>query len=183
MPEKKRINTYLNMDCKNIMKRGEEAKYAMRIDAQGFSMESDDFEVELSWGMRDRKLLIPKSEMIFSIDGYYYFIFDTSEMIGKVTAKCTYYVPDFDCPDGLRTEVDTQFLCLIVTDPLPRTACVPAPSQCEHKVTYERTDQSDVASDYQYLASTEGDRFITIDTEYILVLKSAEDNNYNNANN
>ena len=95
-------------------------------------------------------------------------------MIGKVMAKCTYYVPDFDCPDGLRTEVDTQFLCLIVTDPLPRTACVPAPSQCAHKVTYERTDQSDVASDYQYLASVEGDRFITADTQYILVLKTAE---------
>jgi hypothetical protein len=156
------------------MKQGEEAKYAMRIDAQGFSMENDEFNVVLSWGMRGESITIEKSDMIFSIDGYYYFIFDTTDMIGKVTAKCTYHVPDFDCPDGLRTEVDTQFLCLIVTDPLPRIACVPAPSQCEHKVTYERTDQSDVASDYQYLASVEGDRFITIDTEYILVLKSAE---------
>jgi hypothetical protein len=31
-----------------------------------------------------------------------------------------------------------------------------------------------VASDYQYLASVEGDRFITADTQYILVLKTAE---------
>lgn len=162
------------MDCKNIMKQGEEAKYAMRIDAQGFSMENDDFNVELSWSMRYRKKVIPKSDMIFSIDGYYYFIFDTTDMIGKVTARCTYYVPDFDCPDGLRTEVDTQFLCLIVTDPLPRIARVPVTSECEHKVIYERTDQSDVASDYQYLASTENDRFITADTQYILVLKTAE---------
>ena len=161
------------MDCKNIMKQGEEAKYAMRIDAQGFSMENDEFNVVLSWGMRGESITIDKSDMIFSIDGYYYFVFDTSPMAGKVTARCTYYVPDFDCPDGLRTEVDTQLLCFIATIPLPKFACVPAPS-CEHKVTYERSDQSDVASDYQYLASVEGDRFITADTQYILVLKTAE---------
>ena len=63
-------------------------------------------------------------------------------------------------------------LCFVCTDPLPRFACVPAPSVCKHKVTYERSDESGVASNYQYLSSTEGDRFITIDTEYILVLKS-----------
>ena len=163
------------MDCKNILQQGDEAKYAMRIEDDRFSMESDDFHVELSWGMRDRKLLIPKSEMIFSIDGYYYFIFDSSDMTGRVTARCTYWVPDIDCPDGMRTEVDEQLLCFIATTPLPKFACVPAPS-CEHKVTYERSDQSDVASDYQYLASTENDRFITADTQYILVLKTAENN-------
>ena len=159
------------MDCKNIIMQGEEAKYAMRIDAQGFNMETDDFNVTLSWGMMGRSLVIEKSQMTFSIDGYYYFVFDTSEMTGRVVAKCTYGVPDIDCPDGIRTEVDEQLLCFVATTPLPRFACVPAPG-CEHKVTYERSDQSDVASDYQYLSTTEGDRLITADTEYILVLKS-----------
>ena len=159
------------MDCKNILQQGDEAKYAMRIDDDIFSMESDEFQVELSWGMMGQKMLIEKKDMIFSIDGFYYFIFDSSEMIGRVTAKCTYWIPDIDCPDGLRTEVDEQMLCFVVTTPLPKFACAPAPS-CEHKVYYERSDQSDVASDYQYLASIEGDRFITKDTEYILVLKS-----------
>ena len=159
------------MDCKNIIMQGEEAKYAMRIDAQGFNMETDDFNVMLSWGLMGRSLVIEKSQMTFSIDGYYYFVFDTSEMTGRVVAKCTYGVPDIDCPDGIRTEVDEQLLCFVASTPLPRFACVPAPG-CEHKVTYERSDQSDVASDYQYLSTTEGDRLITADTEYILVLKS-----------
>lgn len=159
------------MDCKNIIMQGEEAKYAMRIDAQGFNMETDDFNVKLSWGMMGRSLVIEKSQMTFSIDGYYYFVFDTSEMTGRVVAKCTYGVPDIDCPDGIRTEVDEQLLCFVASTPLPRFACVPAPG-CEHKVTYERSDQSDVASDYQYLSTVEGDRLITADTEYILVLKS-----------
>ena len=160
------------MDCKNILQQGDEAKYAMRIDHDRFSMESDDFQVELSWGLMGNTLLIPKSQMTWTIDGYYYFIFETNEMLGRVTARCTYWVPDIDCPDGVRTEVDEQFLCFVVTDPLPKFACVPAPS-CDHKVTYERSDESGVASNYQYLASTEGDRFITKDTEYILVLKSS----------
>lgn len=159
------------MDCKNIIMQGEEAKYAMRIDAQGFNMETDDFNVKLSWGMMGRSLVIEKSQMTFSIDGYYYFVFDTSEMTGRVVAKCTYGVPDIDCPDGIRTEVDEQLLCFVASTPLPKFACVPAPG-CEHKVTYERSDQSDVASDYQYLSTVEGDRLITADTEYILVLKS-----------
>ena len=160
------------MDCKNILEQGDEAKYAMRIDHDRFSMESDDFQVELLYGMMGTSLLITKEDMIFTIDGYYYFTFDSSDMIGRVTARCTYWVPDPDCPDGLRTEVDEQLLCFVVTDPLPKFACVPAPS-CDHKVTYERSDESGVASNYQYLASTEGDRFITKDTEYILVLKSS----------
>lgn len=163
------------MDCKNILQQGDEAKYAMRIDKEGFNMETDDFYIELFWGMMGRTMKIEKTEMTFSIDGYYYFIFDSSEMVGRVSVKCTYFVPDTDCPDGMRTEVDEQLLCFVATVPLPQFACVPAPS-CEHKVTYERSDQSDVASNYQYLASTEGDRFITADTEYILVLKTTDNN-------
>jgi hypothetical protein len=151
--------------------QGDEAKYQIRIDAEGFNMETDDFEIELLYGMMGKKLTIQKSDTIFSVDGFF-FVFQTDDMVGRVTARCTYYIPDIDCADGRRTEVDEQLLCFVCTDSLPQFACVPAPSQCEHKVTYERSEQSDVASDYQYLASVEGDRFITADTEYILVLKS-----------
>lgn len=160
------------MDCKNILQQGDEAKYAMRIDHDRFSMESDDFQVELSWGLMGNTLLIPKSQMTWTIDGHYYFIFETNDMLGRVTARCTYWVPDIDCPDGVRTEVDEQLLCFVSNVPNPKCPCNQAPS-CDHKVTYERSDESGVASNYQYLASTEGDRFITKDTEYILVLKSS----------
>lgn len=174
MSEKKNY-TYINMDCKNILQQGDEAKYAMRIDQEGYNMETDNFELELSWGMMGKKMTIKKSEMTWTIDGYFFFIFDSSDMVGRVTARCTYWVPDIDCPDGLRIEVDEQLLCFVATTPLPKFACVPAPG-CEHNVTYERSDQSGVASNYQYLASVEGDRFITKDTEYILVLKSLLNN-------
>ena len=166
----------IDMDCTNILQRGDEAKYGVLISQENFSMESDNFEIELSWGFEGKTKTITKDEMVFGVDGYCYFLFDTTEMLGRVSAKCTYWVPDMDCPDGLRTEVDKQLLCMVVTVPLPRFACVPA-EDCERKVKYQRSEQSDVANQYEYLASVEGDRFITKDTEYILVLRSIINNN------
>lgn len=163
------------MDCTNIIMRGEEAKYAIVIDYSGFSMDTDNFELELSWGMQGERLTINKSEMIPDVEQGYYFIFDSTPMVGRVTAKCTYYVPDIDCPDELRTVTDEQLLCFVASTPLPRFACVPAPSACEHHVSYIRTEQSDVATEYQYLMTSQEDRLITNDTEYILVLKILND--------
>ena len=164
------------MDCKNILQQGDEAKYGVLISHDGFSMETDEFEVELSWGLSGQKKTIKKDDMVFGVDGYCYFIFETDDMVGRITAKCTYWVPDTDCPDGLRTETDIQMLCFVVTVPNPKFACVPATDKCEHKVSYERSEASDVASKYEYLCSSQGDRFITNDTEYILVLKSINNN-------
>ena len=39
------------MDCTNILMQGDEAKYQVRIEQEGFNMETDDFEIELLWGM------------------------------------------------------------------------------------------------------------------------------------
>ena len=44
------------MDCTNILMQGDEAKYAMRIDHDGFNMETDEFELELSWGLHERQV-------------------------------------------------------------------------------------------------------------------------------
>ena len=161
------------MDCTNILRKGEEGKYAVMIDYEGFSMDTDDFKVELSWGLQGQSVVIEKSHMISSIESGFFFIFDTTPMTGRVTAKCTWYVPDIDCPDGLRTVTDEQMLCFVTAVPLPKLPCVQPQSECKHYVTYERSEQSDVASDYQYLISSQSDRLITNDTEYILVLKSS----------
>lgn len=161
------------MDCKNIIKQGEEAKYAVVIQYQGFDQDTDDFKVELSWGLQGQTLTIERNQMISTIGSGHYFVFDTSDMVGRVRVKCTWYVPDIDCPDGMRTVTDEQLLCFVAAVPLPQFACVPAPSECEHYVTYERTEESDIASGYQYLVSSQNDRFITNDSEYILVLAPA----------
>lgn len=164
------------MDCKNIFQQRESAKFGVLISREGFSMESDDFEIELSWGFSGRTLKILKDDCVFGVDGYAYFIFNTENMVGRVVARCSYRMQDSDSKDGFRIEVDEQYLCFVATDPLPRFACVPALDMCEHYVTYQSTNQSGVGNKYEYLASVEGDRFITKETEFILVLRDLTNN-------
>lgn len=162
------------MDCKNIIMQGEEAKYSIFINEDGFDMDADDFAVELQYGLMGKSITIAKEDMIAGTDGKFYFSFDTSEMTGRVTAICTYYMPDTDDPDGMRTVKDRQMLCFVVNTPLPQFACCPATGEgCEHKVEYERTSESDVASHYAYLLTARNDRVITNNDEFVLVLKES----------
>jgi hypothetical protein len=162
------------MDCNNIIMQGEEAKYAIFINETDFDMDAEDFAVELFYGMMGKSIVITKEDMIAGTDGKFYFSFDTSEMTGRVTAECTYYMPDTDDPDGLRTVKDRQMLCFVVNTPLPMFAACPVKEGCEHKVEYERTSESDVASHYAYLLTSRDDRVITDNNEYVLVLKDEQ---------
>lgn len=150
-----------------ILQRGEEAKFEVAI--KDFDMAAHNFAVTLEYGYRRTTVEIPKSAMIHGADGKWYFVFDTDDMIGRVTAVCTWQVPDTDCEDGLRQEEDRQYLCFVATTPCPDLVCVP---HCDgNRVTYQRTDQSDIAGKYAYLTTSDGDIIITSDKEAILVLK------------
>ena len=155
----------------NMIIQGTEAKYFIDIQQEGFSMEEDDFTVELRWGMRPKSMVITKQDMITDTSGKYFFEFSTKDMVGKVTAICKYYVPDVDDPDGVREEVDEQVIAFIATTPCPRfLAC---PKTCgEHKVTYERTDDSGIASKYQRLCTALGQPIVSADDLYFYVLTS-----------
>lgn len=161
------------MDCKNILQKGDMAKYAVYIDNDQFDMIGDSFSVELKWGMMGNSITIDSTDMIMGDDFRRYFSFDTTPMYGRVTAICTYNLPDLDSPSGFRIEKDIQYLCFITSSPLPRFACVPgANKQCEHEVKYEHVGQSDVASHYEYLVTSRNDFIITDDDEFILVRKT-----------
>lgn len=91
---------------------GTEVKYLVQIEASGFDMARDDFEITIKRGKIEH--VFAKSDLIdelVSQDGIithnYYLCFDTAEF-GKGTLTCIVraYVPDTDFPDGLRTEVD-----------------------------------------------------------------------------
>lgn len=158
------------MDSKNIMQQGEEAKYQITITRQNFIMANDNFQVKLSWGMMGKTKTILKSDMLSNDDGNWFFTFDTSDMLGRVTAECSFDIPDEDYSDGYRTEINRQFLCFIVGHPLPARICIPgAPST--QTVIYERTEVSDVEEMYDYLTDSRGRIFKTADNELICVLK------------
>lgn len=84
---------------------GTEYKFAITITAEGFSMDQDDFEIKVRG--RRKTVTIPKEECIVDGEGQWYFTFDSAVTGGGlITAIVTAYVPDYDFPDDLRTEVE-----------------------------------------------------------------------------
>ena len=104
------------MNVKNIIPQGEDAKYNIRIEREGFSMQDNDFRLTLKWGMQEKQLVIQKSQMMDDEAGNWLFIFPTKDMVGVVTAVCEYDVPDGDYADGFRTEKEEQPLCFVNTN-------------------------------------------------------------------
>ena len=91
---------------------GTELKFLVEITADGFSMDEDDFEVEIIRG--PNTLHFDKTELEVDKDGNYYVCFDTAPLgTGRVTAKVTAYVPDDDFEDGFRTEIERVDLIVL----------------------------------------------------------------------
>lgn len=157
-------------ELSKIVEQGEEVKYKITISRQGFNMNEDDFQVRLKYGMMNKELLITKEDMVSSENDEWYFMFSTAGMVGRVKAECSFFVPDTDYADGYRTEVDLQTICIVITHPLPARICVPI-GQGDGTVTYERTEESDVAELYAYLTDNRGAYLLTADNERLMVFK------------
>lgn len=161
-----------------IIQQGEEAKFRITID--DFDMQEGQFQLELFYGMLGKRLTITKQEMIDAANGDYYFIFDTTPMTGLVIARCTWWVADTDEPtDSLRQKQDEQYLCFVSPVACPTFCKCPACTQ-EHPVTYERTDQSDIASKYSRLCDCYGHPFATDDDLYLYVLTEKAEEIFSN---
>ena len=92
---------------------GEELKYRVDIQADGFDMDENDYEIELSCG--SKRKTITKSDILRDIDGNHYIAIDTADFKrGDLYATVYAYVPDDDFPDGLRTEMDKKRLTTII---------------------------------------------------------------------
>lgn len=159
------------MDKTRIIQQGEEAKF--KIEIKDFAMDDNEFVLKLVWGYRRTTMEIPKSKMFKGPDEKWYFMFDTNDMVGRVTAKCSWRVPDQDCDDGYREEVDEQYLCFVASTPCPQFVSCPI-CESDQRVTYTRTEQSSIADLYAYLLTSEGDKIISCDNEVLLVLKETE---------
>ena len=155
------------MDNTRIIQQGEVVKFQVQI--ADFDMEANNFRVELIYGYRRTTVTIEKDQMIEN-GGQYYIVFDTEDMVGRVTARCVWLVPDTDVQGSEREKTDEQFLCFVVTTPCPQFLTCPACTD-EHSVTYTRTEQSDIAEKYQRLADRYDRPLLTSDGDYIFVVK------------
>ena len=140
------------INSKNIIQQGEEAKYRIAIEREGFSMTENPFALTLKWGMQGRTLTIDKSEMLTDEQGNWFFTFNTADMVGVVTVECAYDVPDSDYADGYRTEKEQQPLCFVNTSPrMPQMMRDDGGIYQGTYVSYERTLRSDKRSLFRYL--------------------------------
>ena len=93
------------METTNIF-LGTELKLNINIEPMGeFTMDDYDWSVEVYCSAK--RVIVTKKEDAIRIDSNNYVILvDSSELgAGDVKCKITAYVPDFDFPDTLRTEV------------------------------------------------------------------------------
>lgn len=174
------------MDTKNIIQQGERAKYIVTSQSENFDLAEDNFSIELIYGMLGKKITIPKSELVESASDGFIMSFDTSDMIGPVKARLVIEIPDIDMAAGERREVDLQVIAFVVTTPCPKLFTCPACSG-KHDVTYTRTEESSVASEYLRLCDCDGHPLATNDDLYLYVhvdaveeIQQAIDNLVNN---
>ena len=123
------------MDAKNIIMQGERAKYFVRSEKWNFSLEGNSYWLELLFGMQGKMITIRKSDFEV-VDDKYSFSFPTTDMIGKVKARMVMEIFDPDCPDGVRQEIDEQYIGIVINNPCPQFfKCDCADSK--HEIIYE----------------------------------------------
>ena len=147
-----------------ILRRGTEAK--CYVDIKNVTMEDINFKVELIYGYRRTTMLIEKAQMSQETQGKWFFVFNTAGIIGLLTARCTWYLADTDCPDGERTKVDEQPLCFVADSTCTKLFACPC-AKSDSVVTYTFTDESDIASEYVRLCDCDGHPLATSDDLYL----------------
>lgn len=156
------------MDAKYIIQEGDVAKYQVKIEHEDFDMARDDFQFTIQAGMLGQEVTITKSQMPCDEDGNWFLVFDSTGMMGKVTAVCQYWVPDSDMQYGEREEIDRQYIGFVTESPCPQFACeCECPSYEDSHVTYERVYRSDVHTLYLNVRTTEenGEHMNVLDSE------------------
>ena len=119
----------------NVIPQGEQAVFSVKSNRMNFSFDDNDFRLEIIYNMAGQRVTILKKDLE-KVEGKWRFSFDTSNMIGQLTARLTMYMNDPDCPDDERPEVDEQLIGFVATTPCTRLHQCP---KCggEHDVTYE----------------------------------------------
>lgn len=158
------------MDAKNIIQKGTLAKYLMVFDDKGlFDPSMMDFRLELVYGYRHTTKVLQKADLVEATGGFL-FELDTTEVVGKVMARCVMIFPDMDVTGAERPQVDDQWLCFVVDNPCPNVICCP---KCDgdHPVSYTRVDESDVGEKYVRLVDLYDRPLLTVDGEYLYALR------------
>lgn len=91
---------------------GTDLKFKIELTAEGFNQGTDKYYVDVycegAWQH------IENTDIVAGADGYYMTVNTEGFMPGTVSMVVTAFVPDEDCPGGVRKEVGVQTLCQII---------------------------------------------------------------------
>ena len=157
------------MDAKQVIQQGERAKYIVKSNRADFDFGVNDYHLEIIYGMMRKKITIQKSDFLY-LNGKWIFSFPTTDIVGPVKARLVMEIFDPDCPDGVREEVDEQYIAFVITNPCPQFFKCPCTGG-DHEIVYERTEESDIGNRYARLCDCDGQPFRTADDGYLYVLR------------
>ena len=99
---------------KNKPFAGTDLKYLLEIEAEGFSMQDNDFKIVIHTNRGNKE--IKKEDMRLTEDEEFIFTVNTKELgAGEYILETIAYVPDDDFDSGIRTEVQKQLLCVVAS--------------------------------------------------------------------
>lgn len=97
--------------------KGDEAKFSINLTAPGFSMDTDDFDIEvvsnIGGSLKGSKGGTGTDVIIFKEDDAWYAIVNTENELrpgGNLKVVATAYVPDAHADDGIRKQIATAVL-------------------------------------------------------------------------
>ena len=97
--------------------KGDEAKFSINLTAPGFSMDTDDFDIEvvstIGGSLKGSKGGTGTDVIIFKEDEAWYAIVNTANELrpgGSLKVIATCYVPDAHADDGVRKQIATAVL-------------------------------------------------------------------------
>lgn len=150
--------------------QGERAKYFISSERKDFSLEDDGFYLEIVYGLQNKKITIPKTDFLY-LNEKWLFSFPTTDIVGPVVARLVMEIEDETCPDGIRQEVDEQYIGFVITSPCPKFVVCPA-CKGDHEIKYERTEESDIGNRYARLCDKNGHPLKTVNDGFIYVLRT-----------
>lgn len=157
-----------------LVSRGDMAKFKIEITHADFDQQRDKFWVVLHYSMYKQSLTIPYEDIKHDEDGNFFIIFDSSKMLGMVKAACHYLVSDSDAVDGIREEVNYQWLCFVTEEPNTRLCGDFEPGGDGH-VVYTRVYAGDVNTAYLNLRDSQKQNILDSDGNQLRVHKTEKD--------
>lgn len=151
----------------DIIQQGDTGKYQLIIERDGFDPQTCDFTLRLGWGYRGEIVEIRKEDMFHDEEWNVFFMFDSRNMLGTITAECEYLVIDTDVTctgednageyDWFRVNVDRQTFCLVTpsSDAKVQKGACRCSCREEHFVHYKRTLRSDANTLYAIVRASQ----------------------------